>query len=431
MIDPVKDRRQVAYVMSEDAMYGTLTPEEVIAFSLDLRKKFTNAVRNQKVDDMLASLGISHCRSTFIGTELIKGISSGERKRASVGVDLVIDPQILFLDEPTTGLDSYRAFILIQMLKASAQQNSRCIVCTIHQPSSETFALFDDVMFLFKGAALYQGPVNELKDYFGSLGYDCPTNHNPSDFVMTLLQTACIETIEDLERAWQPHMERKRREIQGRRSLAKREKLPVIEPTDLTRQIKYLTVREMTLLFRDKKYLATRFMVPIFLALLTGGILWKAGQSGLSIAHIGAVTNIAILTMMAAVQPLILQFPLEKPIFIREHSSGMYDVSAFFFVKTICELPICALQVVIVLLIDYFMSALVGSFGLIYVGALLNAFAAGALAVCIGAFASSPRAAVEMQPLLFLPQFLFAGFFIRITTIPIVLQWIQWIVPLK
>ena len=79
----------------------------------------------------------------YVGNELIKGIFSGERKRTSVGVDFIHDPLSRFLDEPTTGLDSYTVFNLAQ--------NGRCVLLTCvlrncHQPSSETFALFDDVI---------------------------------------------------------------------------------------------------------------------------------------------------------------------------------------------------------------------------------------------------------------------------------------------
>ena len=77
---------------------------------------------------------------------------------------------------------------MVSILKALAK-NGRCVLCTIYQPASETFALFDDVIFIAKGAIVYHGPVSGVKTYFSKQGYTCPDNYNPSDYVMTLIQT--------------------------------------------------------------------------------------------------------------------------------------------------------------------------------------------------------------------------------------------------
>lgn len=432
-IDPVKERRRVAYVMSEDAMYGTLTPEEVLKFSVNVRNGKTPEITNSKVDNVLASLGLLHCRRTYIGDELTKGISSGERKRTSVGIDVVYDPLNIFLDEPTTGLDSYRAMLLIKFLKRIAQEQDRCVVCTIHQPASETFALFDEVLLLSNGCSVYQGKVTEATDYFRSAGFECPANYNPADFMMNMIQTSCESAIESLRTRWAERQERNKIEIDSARAVAKASahQLSKILVGSTVNQLRELLSREIIVMFRDKRFLGIRILVPVLLALLTSFIMFQAGKSGITQSHVAALTNVAIGTMMSAAQPLVLSFPLEKPIFIREHSSGAYGTVPFFLVKTAVEIPITAFQVILVLIIDYWISGLVGNFGLIYLGAFLNCVASAGIALALGAFAATPRTAVELMPLTFMPQFLFAGFWVRITTIPIVLQWIQWIVPLK
>jgi ABC-type multidrug transport system ATPase subunit len=85
---------------------------------------------------------------------MIKGISGGERKRTSIGVELITNPSLIYLDEPTTGLDSVTALQITKLLAALAK-TGRNIVSTIHQPSSEIFSTFDHFMLLLKGNIIY------------------------------------------------------------------------------------------------------------------------------------------------------------------------------------------------------------------------------------------------------------------------------------
>jgi len=103
--------------------------------------------RDELVSILLEELGLEECADVLVGGELIPGISGGQRKRTSVGVDLITSPSVVFLDEPTSGLDSYSAYSVCQLLKKVANAGAT-VGCTIHQPSSEVFALFDYVILL-------------------------------------------------------------------------------------------------------------------------------------------------------------------------------------------------------------------------------------------------------------------------------------------
>lgn len=110
--------------------------------------------------------------------------SGGERKRTSVGIELVADPQLLFLDEPTSGLDSDTAASLVDILHSLAEEG-HTILATLHQPSSDMFRQFDDLVLLASGRIIYCGPANEAVDYFASLGHKCPPQMNPAEFLRT------------------------------------------------------------------------------------------------------------------------------------------------------------------------------------------------------------------------------------------------------
>lgn len=87
------------------------------------------------VDDTIERLGLSKCKDTIVGNNLMRGISGGEKKRTAIGCEFLINPLVLFLDEPTTGLDSTTALHIMQFIKTLAG-DGRTVISTIHQPSS-------------------------------------------------------------------------------------------------------------------------------------------------------------------------------------------------------------------------------------------------------------------------------------------------------
>ena len=120
-----------------------MTVRECIDFSSKLRVTAKNEEeRIKKVDQLIQELRLDKCQNTKIGGPLIKGISGGERKRTSIAVELITNPALIFLDEPTTGLDSYTSQQLQNILANLAKQG-RTIVQTIHQPNSDIFNNFD------------------------------------------------------------------------------------------------------------------------------------------------------------------------------------------------------------------------------------------------------------------------------------------------
>lgn len=151
-IVPSEFRKNIAYVMQDDALMATATPREALLFSASMRLPQSDSMEKLILltDKLLADLGLTECADVIIGNALIKGISGGQRKRTSVGVEVITDPLLLFLDEPTSGLDSHTASNLVILLKKIAMKD--CVVlCTIHQPSSEVFSLFDSCIVMRQG----------------------------------------------------------------------------------------------------------------------------------------------------------------------------------------------------------------------------------------------------------------------------------------
>lgn len=103
-----------------------------------------------------------------------------------MGVELLINPSMIFLDEPTTGLDSTTALNLIRFLNRLADAG-RTIVTTIHQPSSEIFREFDKIMLMVDGNIVYNGNSKDSMGYFNSLNMPVPIHSNPIDHYMKIM----------------------------------------------------------------------------------------------------------------------------------------------------------------------------------------------------------------------------------------------------
>ena len=124
-----------------------MTPEELFKFACQIRTRLSSLQIESRVSSLIKALHLEACKDTHVGDVLKRGISGGERKRTSIGYELITNPSVLFLDEPTSGLDSVSALKVIELLRPAAQRGMT-ILATIHQPSSKIFNCFDRVMVL-------------------------------------------------------------------------------------------------------------------------------------------------------------------------------------------------------------------------------------------------------------------------------------------
>ncbi|VDO03344.1 unnamed protein product [Rodentolepis nana] len=186
-------RRALIYrhirLLQENFAMESLTVRENLYFSAALRlpTSVSRKERDARVAALIKKLGLSAVADVKVGSELIRGISGGERKRTNIGIELITDPCVIFLDEPTTGLDTYTASKLIKLLKRLTVEG-RTIIASIHQPNWSIYKLFDSITLFCNGRAIYHGPAGDspLK-YFCDLGYKISTHENPADFFMDLL----------------------------------------------------------------------------------------------------------------------------------------------------------------------------------------------------------------------------------------------------
>eukprot|EP01064_Diplonema_japonicum_P002663 TRINITY_DN116_c0_g1_i4.p1 TRINITY_DN116_c0_g1~~TRINITY_DN116_c0_g1_i4.p1 ORF type:complete len:635 (+),score=201.56 TRINITY_DN116_c0_g1_i4:58-1905(+) len=436
-VAPETYRKKLAYVMQKDALFATQTPRECLHFTAALKLPDSSDEEREKlVDGAITTLGLQRCADTMIGSVMMPGLSGGEMKRAAVAVELISSPSLIFLDEPTSGLDSHNAFELIKVLKGLAEQGCT-IVCTIHQPSSEVFDLFHRVMFLRLGQIVYNGAVGGILEHFAAQGHHCKPNYNPADFAMQKLQTLSDEEIEPLIAAVTPM--KLGSEIDGMNSASG---MWDFKAAPFYTQFAHLLRREFYQFIRDKMTLMARFGMGIILALLIGLIFLGAGDewgnavTGDEVAkdvnnHWGALVFFSINAMFLSAQPMLLVFPIERAVFIREYTSGTYGTAAYFLAKTCIDVPAGFVQQLLGTVLVYFLVDLQGNFILIVLSLTLLASVSASTALLLGASTTRAETAVNLVPAIYVPQILFAGFFISSDSIPVFMRWLQWICPLK
>ena len=440
-INPVSFRSNISYVMQEDSLMATATPREALEFSANLRcpKGTTQEEIGKMVTDLINLLGLQDCADVMIGNVMIKGISGGQKKRTSVGVELITKPSLLFLDEPTSGLDSHNAYNLVQLLKETANLNT-AVLCTIHQPSSEVFFLFDKVIFMKSGRIFYQGPTSGLMDRYARLGLACPPNYNPADHVMSLSQTLTDEVCDD-KGLWMQNFEGS--DAKGeftitiqQNSESDEDEFVAPEVAGAVTQLYWLFLRELRSIYRDTGALIGRFGVTIFLNLLFGCIWLGAGdeddsQLSKMNAHFGAITMVTISAMFGSAQPVMIMFPFERPMFMREYSTGTYSSWTYFMTKTMLDAPLTLMQTIVQWGLIYPMVELQGNFAWIILASWGLGCASASCGMALGCAVTDVKDVTELAPLLFVPQLLFAGFFIQTSEIPIFLRWAQYLCGVK
>ncbi|KIX06283.1 uncharacterized protein Z518_04258 [Rhinocladiella mackenziei CBS 650.93] len=182
--------RQVStYVEQEDAMIGILTLRETIDFAarLALTGKMSRKERIARVDELVESFGLQRQADTIIGTPLRKGLSGGQKRRLSIASQLVASPRVLFLDEPTSGLDSAASFEVMRYIRQVAKENHLIVIASIHQPSTTTFQLFDQLMLLSEGKTCYFGAISDTPRYFDRIDRPILLHINPAEFLLDLV----------------------------------------------------------------------------------------------------------------------------------------------------------------------------------------------------------------------------------------------------
>ncbi|XP_011191544.2 ATP-binding cassette sub-family G member 4 isoform X1 [Zeugodacus cucurbitae] len=343
----VRFRSVSCYLTQDERLQELLTVEENMSIVSDLKlgKKKSRNERNDIINDIVNSLGLTEKRHTITSQ-----LSGGQRKRLSIALELINNPTVMFLDEPTTGLDSSSCNKVLELLKTLALQG-RTIICTIHQPTAKHFQLFDQVYILASGKCVYQGSPIKVVSYLESINLPCPIYHNPADYIIELaageygadnidnlasaigngkctawLQNNKVESVKVLIKLYDTNF--------SNTDSARNE-------VDYNHQLRVLLRRDLIKMKRNKMLTHLRIAVNIFVSVVLGAIFVNAGSEAsrmhqnfncLTVVMINHIMCIALLTSVT--------FPLEMSILVKEHFNRWYSLKAYYTSVTLLDLPI-------------------------------------------------------------------------------------------
>ncbi|XP_039552087.1 broad substrate specificity ATP-binding cassette transporter ABCG2 isoform X1 [Passer montanus] len=447
------------YVVQDDVVMGTLTVRENLKFSAALRlpKSVKEEEKNERVNQIIKELGLSKVADSKVGTQFSRGVSGGERKRTNIGMELITDPAILFLDEPTTGLDASTANAVLLLLKRMSKQG-RTIIFSIHQPRYSIFRLFDTLTLLAAGRMLYHGPAQHAIDYFQSIGYQCEHYNNPADFFLDVINgdsTAVAMNKADESNTADSTEERSEydktlaeqlavkysnsayyRETKehlesissGNKKKTKGLFRQITYANSFLHQLKWVSRRTFKNLIGNPQASIAQLCITAFLGLVVGAIYFGLEENSAGLQNrVGAMFFLTTNQCFSSVSALEL-FVVEKKIFIHEYISGYYRTSVYFIAKLLADLiPIRTMPSIIFTCIVYFMLGLkptAGAFFTMMFTLMMVSYAATSMALAIAAGQSVVAVANLLTTVAFVFMIIFSGLLVNLTS---VLSWLSWL----
>ncbi|CAM6089352.1 unnamed protein product [Calypogeia fissa] len=354
------------YVMQDDALFPHLTVRETLMYSARLRipGHLSLTEKRNRVENMIITLGLKQCADTRVGNEIVRGVSGGEKRRVSIGADLIHDPAVLFLDEPTSGLDSTSALSVMQKLARMAQSGRRTVVLTIHQPSYRILDTIERVLVLGSGNVIFHGVHSQLKDHFCALGRTMPEFVNVIEYA--------LDTIEDYQRSSEGLQPLINLELSHKNNQSDLEVLIEIDQqsgvsevppqyaTSLWSECWVLSGRNFKNICRTPELFLSRTGMMVVVALTLGTLFLHAKVGKLEgITQRTAYLSFTLALIMFTSTESIGPFLEERQIFVRETSRGAYRAGPYVLSGAVVILPFLFFLALLYSTVSYWLVGLV------------------------------------------------------------------------
>ncbi|KAK4771195.1 hypothetical protein SAY87_031727 [Trapa incisa] len=425
-INSKRFQRISGYVSQEDALFGSLTVEETLMYSALFRLQGSRREASSRVRELIKELGLDHVADSRVGgVGWDRGISGGEKRRVSIGVELVHDPPVILLDEPTSGLDSASALHLVRLLKLMVIRQGKTIVLTIHQPGFRILELINRFILLSDGLILHNGPLPLLEQKLVVTGLRVPDHVNILEYAIDIIESMHPQCHVEAPPYLLP---------QGNNEEKERASPPSEKSTYLncwSQEVLILGKRFFNNIFRTKQLFATRVIQALVAGFVLGTIFLNAGSDVGPLAlqtRLGffAFSLTFLLSSTTEGLPIFLQ---ERRILMRETSRGAYRVSSYVVSNTLIFIPFLLMVGILYSVPVYWLVGLTRSaqgffYFLLVVWMVLlmsNSFVA-----CFSALVPNFIMGTSVIAGLMGSFFLFSGYFISKEHIPIYWIWMHY-----
>ena len=429
------------YVPQFDELNGNLTVREQVEL-VGMLKCFDADGMQKRLFELLKILNLETSAYKKCST-----LSGGELKRVRFAMGVISKPRVLFLDEPTTGVDSSGAFAIVSYLTQLAIKTDIAVIMTIHQPSEMVFELLEDLLILENGGRVaYFGERNGCQKYFSSIGFSCPDDMNPADLYLDLVYAPPPHSSNPDVTTWQdifvksPYYETVSR---TQEALIEYSALEKDHPSSvkMTRSCPSEAVRIQHLFFffvkyysRDGGFYIWRTFFLVILAVILGSLYLLLTPNTDNIPQYSGVVfcNIWIVIISAIGSTGLLA--VDRRIFLEQVKNGLYHPASYCIAQFLASLPFNLLASLLFQAVYHWLTNInphtmpfIYSI-LITCGHMLMMEAAMFMIVAIfrNAMLSVTFSIIVVAVLL-----LFTGFFVRVVDIPVWVRWICYIIPTR
>ncbi|KAI4216283.1 MAG: hypothetical protein LQ351_001293 [Letrouitia transgressa] len=384
-------RGEVNYNPEDDQHFPTLNVFQTLKFSLmNKTRKRDRSEIYIIIDALLKMFGMTHISKSLVGNEYIRGISGGERKRLSITETLASKSPVTLWDSSTRGLDASTALSYAQSLRIMTDISNRTTLVTLYQAGEGIYELMDKVLVIDEGRMLYQGPASEAKEYFISLGFDCPPRTTTAEFLTSVSdpkQRVLREGFEDAPKTpeefekiyksseafkrvladiddYEKHLgETENEDAREFKQSVREEKSKTVSKNSnftvsLWKQITNSAAREFWLVFGDLPTLKTKAFIIVSNGLIVGSLFYGESldtsgafpRSGLLFFSILFLGWLQLAELMKAVSGRV--------VIARQSDYAFYRPSAVALARVLADFPLIIVQVIIFAIIMFFMGNL-------------------------------------------------------------------------
>ncbi|KAG8383850.1 hypothetical protein BUALT_Bualt04G0056600 [Buddleja alternifolia] len=438
-LDKPRFKKLTGYVTQKDTLFPLLTVEETLTFSAKLRLSLPHPELTSRVKSLIQELGLTHVAGARVGDDRVRGISGGERRRVSIGVEVIHDPKILILDEPTSGLDSTSALQIIDMLKQMVETRGRTVILSIHQPGFRIVKLFNSILLLANGSVLHHGSVDLLSVNLMLMGLELPIHVNVVEFA--------IESIETMKQHQTPLMAASNKRVvdegvskTGRFTLQQLfQQSRVIDEESIhpgigigidyprgfansrIKETMILTHRFWKNIYRTKELFACRSISMLLSGIVLGSIFYNLKDNLVGAEERVGLFAFILTFLLSSTTEALPIFLQEKEILMKETSSGSYRVSSYAIANGLVYLPFLLILAVLFSVPVYWLVGLNCSFTafvhfLVLIWLIL--YTANSVVVCFSALVPNFIVGNSVISAVMGSFFLFSGYFISKHGIP-------------
>ncbi|XP_060803816.1 ATP-binding cassette sub-family G member 4 [Amyelois transitella] len=441
-------RRQSCYILQDDQLQEMLTIQENLTIAAELRlgNHVSREQKKKRIKEIVTSLCLTEARHTRAGH-----LSGGQKKRLAIGQELVTDPPVMFLDEPTSGVDSLVTKKIMELLHQLARQG-RTVVITMHQPSATLLPLIDRLYAMVGGNCAYIGSVHSLLPFLRKIDKPCQPYHNPVEHLIELCgeceyQQALVEFSQNgrnnewiISTETESGLDDKNIKLCSNEVYLTTLPPPKEDPTNkillalkstystsIWKQFSTLTRRSVLSTWRNPSFTMLLTLIHCLMALFIGFLFYDIGHDARYVRDNYNMLYFSLMFLMfTAFSAVTITFPQEIPVVRREYFNRWYSTAAYYSSTLVSAIPTQGVCTLTYACIVYWMTGQPPEprrfFGFCWTLLMVSG-----VALCLGLLNGAMfnvKNGVIFGPFVITPFTIFSGFFLRYSDAPAFARWV-------